>query len=376
MRIKSVRVTPLRLPLKKRYVWSQGVEEAFTVNLIAIEAEDGTIGYGETTTAPDAAAQKLVLEKIARDYVGRSIFDAARLQVETFRANFLAFGGNMPRYGNQLYSGLEMAALDLQGKLLGRPVWDLLGGAVRDDVGYFYFLQGDSPEELAEDAARAAAAGHPVIYLKVGVGEAHDLAAIQLVRAAIGDARLRLDANEAWDPATALRMIRAIEPYNIEYIEQPTTSTSIDALGQVTARSPIAIGADQSVFTVQEAFAACARRAADMIAVGPREIGGLRATLKAAAIAEGAGIRFCIHSSMTTGITACAEHHVGRAVPNLDDGNQIMWQLLRDDVVKSPALAPSRGKLALPAAPGLGFELDQGVVADAAARFRAHQDGR
>ncbi|MEO0618956.1 MAG: mandelate racemase/muconate lactonizing enzyme family protein [Pseudomonadota bacterium] len=375
MNVTDIRVTPLRMPLKKPYVWSQGVEHAFTVNLIEIHAEDGTIGYGETTTAPDALAQKRVIEKLARGFVGRSVFDFAAAQAETMRAHFLAFGANMPRFANQIYAGLEMAALDLAGKLLDRPVWDLLGGARRQDVGYFYFLQGDTPDELAADARHAVSEGHPIIYLKVGVGEAHDMEAVEKVRAAIGPTRLRLDANEAWDPATALRMISALTRFDIEYIEQPTSSWSKGALRHLKDRVSVALGADQSVFTLHDVFEACCDRIADLVAVGPREIGGLRPMIQAAGICEGAGLKICIHSSMTTGITTCAEHHVARAIPNLDDGNQIMWQLLANTIVADPPLAPQAGKLALPARAGLGFTLDMDEVARASARFEAHETG-
>lgn len=375
MRIDQVEITPLRLALKRPYIWAQGVEEAFTVNLIRMTLEDGTQGIGEVTTAPDAEGQKLVLEKITAGFKSRSVFEIAQLLAESYRARFLTFGGNMPRYFNQLASGLEMAALDAQGKLLGRPVWDLLGGALREEVGYFYFLQGESIAELAEDARCAVQQGHPVIYLKVGISAEHDLQAVAAVRAAIGGARLRLDANEAWSPHQALAMMERLRPFEIEYIEQPTPSGSLDSLAQVAARSPIAIGADQSVFTLQEVSRACALRAADMIAVGPREIGGLRAMIKAAGIAEGAGMSICIHSSMTTGITTCAEHHVARAIPNLDDGNQIMWQLLREDIVAAPDLTPKRGKLALPGAAGLGVTLDEDHIARASEAHRRFMEG-
>lgn len=375
MKIADVRITPMTLPLKKPYVWSQGVEHAFHVNLIEIMGEGGLTGIGETTTAPDAAAQAIVLRKLLRGFVGQSVFDASRLMAEAYRANFLAFGGNMPRYANQMLSGIDMACLDLQGKALGRPVWDLLGGARRAQVGYFYFLQGDTVEEIVADAKHAVAAGHPIIYLKVGIGPDRDVEATAAVRAAIGKARLRLDANEAWDPALALRMIARLAPYDVEYIEQPTPSTSLEALGQVTARSPIAIGADQAVFTLNEVYVATRRCDADMIAVGPREIGGLRPMMKAATIAEAAGIKICIHSSMTTAITTCAEHHVGRAIPNLDDGNQIMWQLLQENIIDAPDVAPVKGILSLAAKPGLGFDLNRDAVARAHERFAKGQAG-
>jgi len=371
MIIKDVQITPMMLPLRTPYVWSQGTEDVFCVNLIELIAEDGSIGVGETTTAPDAAAQALVLRKIGQHFSGRSVFDASRIIADAYHANFLVFGGNMPRYANQLMCGFDMAALDLAGQVTGRPVWDLLGGAVRDHVGYFYFLQGQSIEALVADAKAATAAGHPIIYLKVGIDPDRDVAATAAVREAIGQTRLRLDANEAWDPATALRMMTRLAPYDVEYIEQPTPSTSLEALGQVTRQSPIPIGADQSVFTLNDVYRAVSGQHAHMIAVGPREVGGLRPMIKAAGIAEAAGLKLCIHSSMTTAITTVAEHHVGRAIPNLDDGNQIMWQLLEDNIVEGPDVAPVKGRLALEPRPGLGLALDLDAIARAAERFRA-----
>lgn len=369
MKIKDIRITSLALPLKTPYVWSQGVEEVFKVNLVELIGEDGRSGVGETTTAPDAAAQALILRKIGQHLIGQSVFDAARILADAYRAEFLVFGGNMPRLANQLFAGFEMAALDLQGQVTGRPVWDLLGGAQRAAVGYFYFLQGKDIPALVEDAKAAVAAGYPILYLKVGIAPDRDVEAVKAVRAAIGDTRLRLDANEAWDPALALRMIARLQPYDIEYIEQPTPSASLQALGQVARQSPIAIGADQAVFTLQEVYQAVSGGHAHMIAVGPRELGGLRAVTKAAAIAEAAGLKLCIHSSMTTGITTVAEHHAARAIPNLDDGNQIMWQLLQDNVIDSPDIAPVAGQLSLPAKPGLGLTLNRDVIAAASERF-------
>jgi muconate cycloisomerase len=363
MKITDIRIRPLTLPLAQPYHWTQGVRRAFQVNLIELELDDGTVGIGEATVAPDQAASVLILKRLAQVLVGESVHDAAPLRERVLKECYMAFGANTQRAANQMLSGLDFALWDAMGKAARRPVHDLLGGAHRRRVGYFFFLQGDTPEELARHAAQGAAAGERVFYLKVGRAEKADLEIVAAVRAEIGDARLRLDANEGWDVTRAIRMCRKFAPYDIDFIEQPTTSWSIEALAHVRASVDIPIVADQAAFTLSDVYEICRRRAADMICIGPREVGGIQAMLKAAAVAEAAGIGICIHSSFTTGITTCAEHAIARMIPNLDDGNQIMWQLARDNIVASPGLAPQQGWLDLPDAPGLGFTLDDDLVA-------------
>lgn len=142
-------------------------------------------------------------------------------------------------------------------------------------------------------------------------------------------------------------------------------------MAHVREKVGIPIVADQSAFTLYDVYEICRQRAADMICIGPREIGGIQPMMKAAAVAEAAGLKICIHSSFTTGITTCAEHHIALAIPNLDDGNQIMWQLVQKDIVASPSLAPMAGWLEAFQGPGLGFHLDGKVIAEGESRFAA-----
>ena len=227
-----------------------------------------------------------------------------------------------------MLAGLEMALWDIIGKAAGQPVHQLLGGAVRDEVDYFGFVQGDTTEELVEDAATLAAAGYGVIYLKVGRGEDADLRNAAAVRDAIGDRRLRLDANGAWSVAEAIRMIRRLEPFEPDWIEQPTPPLSIAALRQVKESVGVPIAADQSAFTPEDVYEICRQRAADAIVLSPHEAGGLLRFGKAAAIAEAAGMPVCLHGQSVSGITDAAQHQLGLCTANLTDGNQIMHQLM------------------------------------------------
>lgn len=368
--IQSINIHPLQLPLLQPYYWSQGVRHHFAVNLVEVIADDGTRGYGECTVAPDQPATAAILERLAKHFIGESPFDVTALIERAFRAEYLAWGANTPRAANQLFAGFDVALWDLQGRLLDMPVHRLFGGARRERVGYFHFLQGNSTAELATDAAEAIAEGQRVFYLKVGRGERHDLDAVAAVRAEIGDSRLRLDANEAWDPHQTVRMCRQLERFDIEFLEQPVPGWNIEALAHVRESVGIPVVADQAAFTLNDVETICHRRAADMVCIGIREIGGIHPLLKAATVAEAAGLTICIHGSFTSGITTCAEHQAALAIPNLDDGNQIMCQLLARDPVKSPGLRPEQGWLDTITGPGLGCMLDPEVIEYGSSRYQ------
>ena len=256
-----------------------------------------------------------ILRTLAQILIGESLYDAAPV-ARVLQEHYMAPRNNTLRPANRMLAGLDFAIWDAQGKIAGRPVNDLPGGAFRRKVGYFYFLQGDTTEDPAAHAAVGAATCKRVFYLKVGRDEKTDLEIVRAVRAEIGDARLTLDANEGWESYQAIRMCRKLGPFDIDFIEQPTSSGSIDAMVHVRQKVSIPIVADQAAFTLYDVYQIYRRRAADMICIGPREV----------------------------------------------SGNQIMWQLAQDNIVTNPPLTPDQGWLDLPDAPGLGVTLDESLI--------------
>jgi L-alanine-DL-glutamate epimerase-like enolase superfamily enzyme len=367
MRISSIVATPLFLEFKEPYHWAGRVDYGASVVLVEVQTDDGVTGVGESTAAFPADGTVSALRDIAPVFVGQSAFDFQRL---LDRARWLGSFNHTPRFANLALAGLEMALYDAIGKTAGWPLYKLLGGAVRDSVDYFGFVQGDTAEELAEDALALSAAAYSVIYMKVGRGEATDLRNVAAVREAIGDRRLRLDANGAWSVGEAIHMIGRLARFEPEWIEQPTSPLSVSALRQVKEAVGVPIAADQSVFTLGDVYEVCCRGAADAIVLSPHETGGLHAFGKAAAVAEAAGISVCLHGQCVSGITDAAQHHAGLATANLTDGNQIMHQLIVEDLVATPDLTPQGGSLGLLDGPGIGIELDRDAVARAAERCR------
>lgn len=368
MKITQVRTTPLSLPYRETYHTSFGTAQGTTVILVEVETDEGVTGIGETVGWASADTSASLLRDLSYLFIGESPYNIERLLARAFRVSWFS---NTPRFGNQVLAGLEMALWDIIGKAAGQPVHRLLGGAAHDYIQYFAFLQGGTPEELAEDARQAVAAGYDVIYMKIGWDEENDIRCVAAVRQAIGEGgRLRVDPNEAWDVLTAIRMIRRLEEFRPEFIEQPVPSHSLEALAQVRASVSVPIAADQSIYTLADVYRVCQLRAADVIVLGPHETGGLLGLKKAAAIAQAAAVNICVHGVRETGITTCAANQVLATIPNLDDGNQIMCQLLQEDIIASPDLTLTSGRLGIVQGPGLGFELDGDAVARGVERYR------
>ena len=373
MKIKSIKTTPLHCAFKQPYHWAQGINYGAPVILIEVETDTGVIGIGESVASPVIAPVLAILHDAIPHFTGQSAYDANRIIWNYYQYGFNSKGtGSAPRYFSQALAGIELALWDAIGKQAKLPLHKLLGGAVREKVEYFGFVQGDTPDELANHARQLAKAGFKVLYVKVGRGAGLDVAIVAAVRKSIGkDVRLRLDANEAWDMLTARRMFEKLKPFDPEFIEQPVPGrTGSEGLSRLRAVTDIPIAADQTAYSADDIFELCRNRAADVIVLGLHETCGVVRFRKAAAVAEAAGVNICLHGVFETGITTCASNQVAATLSNMDDGNQIMWQLLAEDIVTKPDLVPKDGGLAISGLPGLGFELNRDAVARAAEAYR------
>ncbi|WP_142781814.1 mandelate racemase/muconate lactonizing enzyme family protein [Agrobacterium sp. T29] len=369
MKIKAIHTIPLLCNFKKEYHWADGVTLSSPIVLIEIETEDGIVGVAESGVGPTIEPMLAILHDAIPHFIGKSVYDANRLIWDYFMTGFKARGvGSQYRMFSRTMSGIELAAWDAIGKAIGQPVCNVLGGAVHDKIGYFGFVQGDTPKELADHAKELIDQGFQVLYVKVGRGDDLDIAIVKAVREIAPYVRLRLDANEAWDTLRALRMMERLKPFDIEIMEQPVPGTlGPDGLLRLQGVG-MPLAADQSIYLPEEVFAMCSTRAAQSIVLGPHETCGALRWRQAAAIAAAANVRINIHGIFETGITTCIANQVGSTVSNLDDGNQIMWQLLAEDIIEVPDLRPVDGFLPVSKKPGYGFELNRDAVA------RAHEN--
>ena len=373
MKVVDLEFTPIFIPYKNPYHWAQGITEGAELILVKLRTDKGIEGYGESIATPSSKAILSFLDQAKKLIIGKDIYENDKIFKDVYQYLFQAHGTcSAPRFASQVLCGIEIAFWDAKGKEFGKPVYQLLGGKQHEALQYFGFAQGESANEIAKDAKELAQSGYKVIYIKVGKkNEEEDIEIIKKTRLAIGkNRRLRIDPNEHWPILKMRRLIERVKDYNIELIEQPCDAESLIALSHAQQKSLIPIAADQSVFTIHDAFNICKINAADMLTLGIHETGGISNFKKIAQLAEAAGINICIHGLYESGITSYASHQLGISIPNIDDGNQIMLRFLEWDIIRKGIEFPDKMEWPVNNKVGLGFDIDEDAVKEASKLHR------
>jgi muconate cycloisomerase len=260
-------------------------------------------------------------------------------------------------------AAVEMALLDIIGKVLNVPIYKFLGGQSNPLRLPIKFSIGTrEPEDAAQIAAGKVAEGFGAIKIKVGTNLEKDLVRAELVREAIGpDIMLNVDVNGGWTAKEAVRYIPKFYKYDIAYVEQPTPRHDIDALAEVRARVDIPIMADESVFTVQQAYEVIKKNAADLISIYPGKNGGILKSRAICQMAAAAGISCHIGSNLEWDIATSAMCQLAVSCSNIKVTAfppDILGPLYYETRLTDPVVFEG-GHVNLPAGPGLGLQINE-----------------
>jgi len=265
-------------------------------------------------------------------------------------------------------SAIDNALYDLMGKALGVPAYELLGGKVQEGYvveGVGYGLSLDEPEIVAAKAREAVEYGYRQLEFKAGdaVDSARDIERLRLVREAIGpDIPVKIDFNGFYDPKTAIRVIKAMEPHGVQWIEQPAQYWDIEGLARVRNAVGVTVVADESFEDPHDLLRLIRAEAADAIHLKPTIKGGLTLSRKMLALAEAAGLLIVPGTSAPTGVGMAAAHAFIAICPRLSGGaHGSPSDILVEDIVEAPIPAGST-YLEIADAPGLGIELNMEVI--------------
>jgi glucarate dehydratase len=382
IRITGARITPVAF-VDPPLLNTVGVHQPFALRaIIQLDTDAGLVGLGETYADTRHLAR---LTAAAEAITGQDVFalNAIRAVIaERLRGDDAAVGtaGMITSASavDQVFSPFEVACLDVQGRATDRPVSDLLGGAVRDEVPFSAYLfykwaahPGGEPDtwgEALDPAGIVAQAtrmideyGFTAIKLKGGVFPPdEEMKAIEALHDAFPNHPLRLDPNAAWTPQTSIKVAAGLAGI-LEYLEDPTPE--LDGMAEVAQQSPMPLATNMCVVAFDQLAPAIAKQSVSVVLSDHHYWGGLQRSRLLAGICDTFGLGLSMHSNSHLGISLAAMVHLAGATPNLSYACDTHWPWKSEEVVKPGVLEIRDGAVAVPTTPGLGIELDDDALA-------------
>lgn len=314
--------------------------------IVRVETDAGIVGWGEHNVnfLPNVSGR--AQQQAARDWlIGRD------------PQNLEAFHRDC-RLETRLKSGLELALWDICGKAAGLPVAVLLGGVIRPEVELAACMGIQSYERAKELAAYYVEHGYSTLKTKAGADIEEDLEMVRGVRDAVGDKlRLRIDPNRGYTLAQATELARRLEPYELEYLEQPIEAEPLQDAVELRSLTSTPIALNESVTDPASVWQILKADAAAVVLPDTPQAGGILPCVKAGYVAEAAGVPAVMHCGHDLGPKTAAMVHVAAACPAYSLANDSTYYGLEDDILVE-RLPIVRGKIAVSDRPGLGIEGD------------------
>lgn len=359
MKITKVEAFTADIPYKKPFVINGGPSHVGEHVLTRVHTDEGIIGYGEgapMVSYSDETQKDIlygVLDYLAPMVVGMDPFDLEEIH---HRMDVVLPGHHFAK------ASIDLALYDIMGKHLNLPAHALLGGKVRDRIPMAWVVGIGTIAEMVEEAvSHVKTYGFGTVKLKIGREPHKDLDVVREVRAALGPrVKIRVDANQGYDVATAIKTLRKMEQYDLELVEQPVARWNLLGMAEVAAALDTPIEADESMFGLHDAMTLIRLRAADIINIKIMKPCGLYGSKKVAAAAEGAGLT-CLVGSMVefgpgtaAGLHFAAAHRVVAHACEPVGGFLFQGDVVEEDFSLSAVVD---GCLPVPQGPGLGVTL-------------------
>ncbi len=352
MRITGIEAWPVSMRLAEPYTISYETITTTSNVFLRIETDRGVVGHG--CAAPDKQVTGETEESALgsmKDVVSPSIKGSDPLRPMMILERLKPLLQSQPC----VLAAVDMALLDILGKVSNLPLWRLLGG-FRDRIRTSVTI-GILPEkETVERSREWVGRGFTCLKLKGGIDVESDIDRVLRVREALGDAiELRFDANQGFSVEDSLRFVTKTRRAQVELLEQPTPRGEPDLLGRVTSGVSIPVMADESLMTLRDAFRIARHGLADMVNVKLMKVGGISEGLQINAVARSAGLEVMVGCMDEAALAIAAGLHFALARPNVVyadlDGH---LGLLNDPtdgavILRKGVLFPTKG-------PGLGLD--------------------
>ena len=335
--------------------------------LLKVMTDESLYGVGEATLEHRELTVEQAVKELERYIIGKDPHNIEKFWHENYRDAYWRGGPVL----TSALSGVEMALWDIKGKALGVPVYQLLGGKVRDSIPCYanaWFVGAKKPEEFAAKAAQAVKGGFTALkwdpfgsaWLSLtGEEFATAMDCIAAVRDAVGPTvKLLIEGHGRFDVPTAIKIGRAIERYDIEWFEEPVPPCDCDALLEVKRRTNVCIAAGERLYTRWDFRDVIEKHAVDYLQPDLSHTGGILELRKIAAMAECHFLPVCPHNPIGA-ITNAATLQIAACTPNFH-----ILETMFNDVDYRATLTTEQstlenGRMKIPDRPGLGIDINE-----------------
>lgn len=379
MKIDRVEIFPLVGMLSEPFGWSQRWTDRRVQTVMRVTSDDGCYGWGETGGSSDAMpAYRALAESVVGEDPMRRGAICNRVLGDVYQ------GGGYAGIATSFLSALDMALHDLLARAQSVPVSELLGGRIRDSVAVYATGLYYTPDDLTDktwarflDEGRGyAEQGFTGMKMKIGgLPLSEDADRVHALRRAVGDdVRIMVDANEAYDPMTAIRMAHMIKGAGVTWFEEACGSRNLSDNLYVTERSPIPTSGGESMRTRRDGAQMMRERVYDILQPEICAVGGTSELKFVAGMAEAFNIRFVPHF-WGTGISFASILHVLSTVPAFPPAavsepyvNEVVSEFdqtphpIREVLTEPFFRQDGNSRVDVPTAPGLGVEVNEDAL--------------
>lgn len=328
--------------------------------ICVLVAEDGTRGLGEAFVwLPETGVGTSQVISMIREALWRYVIGESPSEFERINRRMDA---NVTR--NEVAKGLlDMASYDLAARLEGREAADLMGGRVVDEVPLAALVPLMDPGSMAWLVRVFYDGGMRTFRCKLGNSVEEDVAIMERVRSELGDGvRLRVDYNQAYSCEEAVRAIKAIEPFGIEFAEQPVGATDFVGMAYVQSRVDAPLMAHEGCFSLDDIRTLAALGAIGVVGVNAERPGGVTRALRAINFAEERGLGAVIHNQ-SLGIAAAVQMNVAACRPHaLGHAPELFGNVMFESELIAKPIDYVGGTAMIPSGPGWGVELDEDAL--------------
>jgi glucarate dehydratase len=374
-RIADVRTTTVSVPLEAPLRHAAGAHWGrFVRTIVEVETDSGYVGLGEMGGGGQTA--RAAVEALRPRLLGHDVFDTTTLWFKILNPTAALYDNR-----TQVHAALEFACLDAAGQAVELPVYDLLGGKMRDVVPFASYLffrypnettgQGEvrTAEQVVAEARRLKeSCGFRSHKLKAGVfGPEYELGCFRALAETFPEDSVRIDPNASYSVRDAIGVGRSIANLRNDYFEDPTWG--MNGLRQVRRFVDLPIATNTVVTDLEQLSANVRDPAVDVVLLDTTFWGGIRPALKAAGVCETFQLGIGVHSSGELGIQLATMLHFAAALPSIEYAADAHYHHLLDDVIEGGKMAYRDGEIAVPVGPGLGVRLDREKLAKYAHLF-------